>query len=106
MLRRGNILSASIVSLHSANTVHNELDKINKDSDVNPFFRDTYQVKDEYRYSNVIVLVKSVDCHITCIDQTSVTEPLKLLIPYCGVDIEEIMKKIIITSEIDPARIN
>ena len=104
MLRRGNTFCASIVILHSANVIHNELDKINKDSVVNPFFRDTYQVKDNYRYSNAIELVKSVNCNITCIDETSVMEPSKLLIPYFGVDIEEIIKNIIIASKIDPAK--
>ena len=88
-MRRENIYSDSIVYLHSANVIHNELD--------------TYQVKDEYRYNNAIDLVKSVNCNITCIDQTSVMEPSKLLIPYFGVDIEEIMKNIIIASKIDPA---
>ena len=78
MLRRGNTFCASIVILHSANVIHNELDKINKDSVVNPFFRDTYQVKDKYRYSNAIELVKSVNCNITCIDETSVMEQSKL----------------------------
>jgi hypothetical protein len=103
MFRRGNTFCASIVILHSANVIQNELDKINKDSVVNPFFRDTYQVKDKYRYSNAIELVKSVNCNITCIDETSVMEPSKLLIPYFGVDIEEIIKNIIIASKIDPA---
>ena len=91
MLRRGNILSASIVSLHNANTVHNELDKINKG-------RMNIDIVMQFSWGNQLIAILLASTRPALRNHRSY-----LHIPYFGVDIEEIMKNIIITSEIDPA---
>jgi len=53
--------------------------------------------------SDAIVLAKSVNCDIDYIHQTSVIEAQALDIPYCGVDIDEIINNIINASQIKPA---
>ena len=106
LLRRSNIYSAaSFSSLRSTESIHEELDRVNKDSVLNPFFRDTYEVKDELRGRNAVDLARSVNCSISCIQKTAVIDPNDLDVPYYGVDIEHIIQDITTTSQIDSSQV-
>ena len=92
------VYAALLILLTQKASTKNSIGPIRTVSVLNPFFCNTYEVKDEYRGSNAVDLARSVNC-ISCIQETAVLDPDDIDVLYCGdiCDIEQIIQDITIT---------
>ena len=76
---------------------------MNEESEIQPFFGNTFHVEDKDRGLFGIVLADKIQCDRQYIYDTGIIAVETLLLPYTGVNIDEIVQDIITASKLSPS---
>jgi hypothetical protein len=84
----------------SAEDIHQRLNKLNEDSEIQPFYGSSFRVEDSDHGLFGIDLADKVRCDRQFIYETGIIAPEALLLPYTGVNIDGIAQDIIKVSKL------